>query len=1027
MTELQFKNSARRVVAGALARVFSPPLPMKPSEWARQYLIVPDGPRKLEPWDASLTPYIDEPLDLTSTEAPENEFCVMKSAQTGFTTMLLAAAGHTIDRDKADTMIVQPTDGALSDFNSKKLQPCLEETKPTRELVAPQTSRTGAGSTTYEKKFGRYTLSLALASSSADLRSKSIQKAFEDEIDEYPEDLDGQGSPFGMIEARQEAFLKSGTWKRVKVSTPTIKGASPIDDAFEASDKRRWHVPCPHCAHEFVLEFGPSFRFQKEWPFAAEYACPGCGAIIEEHHRVEMNRGGRWIATEPEKGRSPGFHFNALSSPFVPWSVIAKRHCEAGDSPSKLKTFFNLTLGLPYEFRGNAPDHVRLMERREEGFTKGHVPPRGLLLVAAADVQMRGIWVEVLAIAPDRQAYLVDALYLDGATEAPDGESFELLRRVLDREYPDAFGRTRRLDGLAVDSGYRSHVVYAWVRANQRIHPDTGLDMVLAVDGRDGWGRPAIGTPSLVDIDLAGRKVKKGCKVWPVGTWPLKGAFYEDLNKDGVKSGKTCDPEGYCHFGTWVDEGYFRQLTAEYLAEETFRGRQRKIWKIRASERDNHFLDCFDPATELLTESGWVGVAEAREGMRFATVDLGSDEIVYQQPTSVIARRHCGEMIEVKGRRIDILVTPNHRMVTYHVNPPRPGPEITLAGDLTIWDKIKLTATWKGDDGEKVFVPAMDVGARGNNRNKQNAEQQLAKELDAGDLAELLGWYVAEGHRGKGAKHSFHVAFTQIAGKKQDYIFALLSRLGWAPRIEEGQRILVNSRQLFGLVDACYDSGAGRGCYRKRVPAQIKAASPRIIARFVDGAIAGDGWTQCKGKSRFRTYATTSKLLADDMQELFIKLGCSSSISKKEASTYNIEGRFGLSQPQYWVSECKTPAALLRQSDNTPIFRRVPYEGMVHCVSVPNGTLIARRSGKSFIVGNCRVYNMALAEYLGLSSLTKDEWAALAKRRGMPDEVLRADLFRPKPPAELAAAVAPAPGKKPDDIFDRFAALNAQE
>lgn len=618
---IQFSHSAQAVVAGTLARVFEPVPPMLPFDWACQHLIVPDGPRKLEAWDGALTPYIAEPLNLTSTENSENEFCVMKSAQTGFTTMLLAAIGYTIDRDKADSMLSQPTDGALSDFNSLKLQPCLEETKPTASLVAKQTSRSGAGSTTYEKKFGRYTLTLALASSSADLRSKSVQKMFEDEIDEYPDDLDGQGSPFDMMEARQESFLKSGLWKRAYISTPTVKGASHIERFWERSDKRRWHVHCPHCQHEFVFAFGPNFRFETEFPYKAEYTCPGCGGFIEEHHRADMIRTGRWIATDPAPGRIHGFHFDALSSPFVPWAMIAKRFCEAGDNPTKLKTFYNLTLGLPYEFKGDAPDHVRLMERREEGLTRTHIPPRCLMLIASADVQMRGIWVEVLGLTPDRQSYVVDAFYLDGSTESPDGEAFALLKsRVLERDWPDAFGRTRRIDALGVDSGYRSHVVYAWVRTNQVMHPDTGLDKVLALDGRDGWGKPAIGTPSLVDIDLAGHKVKKGCKLWPVGTWPLKGAVYEDLRKEGVKSGRSADPEGYCHFGTWLDETYFRQLTAEFLAEETFRGRRRKIWKIRASEKDNHLLDCrvYNMALaeylglSSLTHDEWAALAKLR-------------------------------------------------------------------------------------------------------------------------------------------------------------------------------------------------------------------------------------------------------------------------------------------------------------------------------------------------------------------------------------------------------------------------------
>ena len=416
---MHFKHDLWRVACRAFADALKPPVPMLPSLWAKENLIVPDGPRKLDRWDASLTPYIAEPLDLCSTESPVNEFSVMKSAQTGFTTMLLAAVGHTIDLDRADMMIVQPTDGALSDFNSKKLQPCIEETKATARSVVRQTSRSGTGSTIYEKRFGRYTLTLALASSSADLRSKTVQKAFLDEIDEYPLDLEGQGSPFEMIEARQESFLRQGNWKRVEISTPTAKGASAIEAAYEASDKRRWHVRCQNCAAEFVFEFGQHFHFDRVWPFAAYYSCPECGGVIEEGQRDAMLKSGRWIATAPARGRKPGFHLSAMNSPFVPWSKIAERFVEAADDPDKLKGFYNLTLGLPFESKGDAPDYVRLMERREDGLPRGHVPPNGLLLVAAADVQMRGIWVEIVAFAPDRQSWPVDAFYCDGSTETP--------------------------------------------------------------------------------------------------------------------------------------------------------------------------------------------------------------------------------------------------------------------------------------------------------------------------------------------------------------------------------------------------------------------------------------------------------------------------------------------------------------------------------------------------------------------------------------------------------------------------------
>jgi phage terminase large subunit GpA-like protein len=244
---------------------------------------------------------------------------------------------------------------------------------------------------------------------------------------------------------------------------------------------------------------------------------------------------------------------------------------------------------------------------------------------------MRGIWVEIVAFASDRQSWTVDAFYCDGATDAPgslddapdSGNAFTLmLHKTIGREFPDAFGRTRRLDALGIDSGYRSHVVYATVRSNQRLHENNGQEILYALDGRDGWAKPPIGSPSLVDIDLEGHKVLKGAKIWPTGTWPLKAAFYSDLRKDGVKSGAPTDSQGYCHFGTWLDETYFRQLTSEYLAEETYKGHARKFWKLRASERDNHWLDARVMNMALaehlglssLTPVEWRGLARERGG-----------------------------------------------------------------------------------------------------------------------------------------------------------------------------------------------------------------------------------------------------------------------------------------------------------------------------------------------------------------------------------------------------------------------------
>jgi replicative DNA helicase Mcm len=170
----------------------------------------------------------------------------------------------------------------------------------------------------------------------------------------------------------------------------------------------------------------------------------------------------------------------------------------------------------------------------------------------------------------------------------------------------------------------------------------------------------------------------------------------------------------------------------------------------------------------------------------------------------------------------------------------------------------------------------------------------------------------------------------------------------------------------------------------------VKDAAPQLIERFIDAAILGDGWRQ----GTFRTYATVSKTLAGDMQELFLKIGRSGNVAMRDGKPFHIRDHSGVSSPQYHVSETTTPAAVLRRSDNTSLISRVRYDGMVYCVSVPNGTLIARRNGKAAIVGNCEAMNAAAAYLLGVQRLrelpveggtARAAGAPIAKRNRMAD------------------------------------------
>lgn len=579
------------------------PAPSKPfSRWLEENVVLVDGPEAGQLWSPRGAPYLPEIADCLCDDHPCNLVTVRKSEQTGASILALAWTLYIADREPANILYAAPTLDMLRDLNSGKLQPMIDawQRRTGRVVIEPATSRSASGSSTYEKVFARGRLWLANANAATELSSKTIKKGVKDELSKW-KTLENGADPETLFLGRFTAFRRSGEYKILEISTPEVDFSRPdgfdpehcrIDRSFRASDQRFWHVPCPQCREHFVHDI-KFLRVDEDQPRNSAYICQGCGFPITDVERPAMIRAGEWRATALDGERHPGFHIDAFISLMMSYEAIARDLIKSrkGDETAA-KDFHNLKLGLPYRFRGSAPDHQRLLERREEGLKRGYIPPAGVLLIGAADVQKQGLYVEVVAFAPDRQSYVVEATYIPGETTSPDGEAFAALRKLIDRDWPDAWGRTRKLDAFAIDSGYNTNAVHAFVRTAQSVHPITAQHVVYAVKGRDGWGHPKLSAASPVDIDLAGRKVRKGGAVYLVGTWPIKASFYADLEKQGIRSGQPVDPPGYCHFPDWLEQNYFRQITAEYLDDEVFRGRPRKVWKLTPGTRDNHWLDC---------------------------------------------------------------------------------------------------------------------------------------------------------------------------------------------------------------------------------------------------------------------------------------------------------------------------------------------------------------------------------------------------------------------------------------------------
>jgi NAD dependent epimerase/dehydratase family len=69
---------------------------------------------------------------------------------------------------------------------------------------------------------------------------------------------------------------------------------------------------------------------------------------------------------------------------------------------------------------------------------------------------------------------------------------------------------------------------------------------------------------------------------------------------------------------------------------------------------------CYDDQTEVLTRTGW----KLTDVDEIATRQLDDSRIVFAKPTARMAYLYEGPMYCLEQRRIDLCVTPNHRMVT---------------------------------------------------------------------------------------------------------------------------------------------------------------------------------------------------------------------------------------------------------------------------------------------------------------------------------------------------------------------------
>lgn len=557
------------------------------SQWADQHRVLAQVSSAMPGrWRTSRTPYLKEIQDVLSVNNPVQEIVFIKGAQIGGTEAGNNWLAYLIDCAPGPMMAVQPTLETAKRNSKTRIKPLIESCERIRGKIQTTRSRDG-GNTLLSKEFPGGILVMSGANSAVSLRSMPVRFLMLDEIDGYPDDVDGEGDPVELAEARTRTYLRR---KIYKVSTPTFEGRSKIQSAWDESDQRRFFVPCPHCMGMQWLKWA-QVKWPDNEPLKAFYVCEFCEKPIHEHQKTWMLARGQWRAEKPgaSHGKVVGFHLSALYSPFgsFTWGDAARKFVKAKDNPDKLREFVNTVLGETWKEKGDAPEWQLVYQRRET-YEIGSVPDRVIFLTAGVDVQKDRLEIEVVGWGPEKQSWSIEYQVIMGDTSqdaTEEGSPWAELDTYLSKTWKKASGEMLPIYRLAVDTGYNTQHVYTWVRR----HP---LNRVMAVKGTDNLAMP-LGLPHAVDINLKGKKIKRGLRLWPVGSGNLKGELYGWLNQhpptaEELAAGRDY-PHGYCHFPQYPEE-FFKQMTAEQLVVRIVKRRRKYEWeKIRDR---NEVLDC---------------------------------------------------------------------------------------------------------------------------------------------------------------------------------------------------------------------------------------------------------------------------------------------------------------------------------------------------------------------------------------------------------------------------------------------------
>lgn len=548
-------------------------------------------------FSSAITPWIRGMLDALDDPSIK-KVVAMKSAQAAWTEGVWNNyLGRRIHTDPCPVVLLFPKEKTIRKYLDQKFVPMIEATPVLRAVVDVTTSRS-AGNRSDFKRFPGGFLALVASNAPDNVKSLSAPVVCVEEPDDCNTNIQGQGDSVKLLEERTKTYEYR---KVIFGGTPTTKGLSRVEEAYAASDRRRFMVPCHDCGEAHALTWdqviwdtgdGPAHEvYGLHKPETARYACPHCGSIWRDTEKNRNVRKGFWQAEEECRGVA-GFHINELYSPFpgsrlaalVERYLGAQHAMEQGDD-GEMIVFVNSCLGLPYEFKTDAPREDELAARAMP-YSERTVPAGGLVLTMGVDVQNDRLAIIIRAWGRSEESWLVYWGEIAAVTGCADKNDpvWKELDSFLFGTYEHADGFPLRISAAGVDSsdGGTNDAVYDYVRSRK----NRGIKL-MALKGKadkESLDREIVTPARKVDVQRNATKAARyGLQVYVVGVHKAKDLLDGRLKLDGHGPGRM-------HWYEGVRSDYYAQLTSEIKApSRTQRGK--RVWQKKSGVR-NEAWDC---------------------------------------------------------------------------------------------------------------------------------------------------------------------------------------------------------------------------------------------------------------------------------------------------------------------------------------------------------------------------------------------------------------------------------------------------